>query len=153
MLPNKLQFGYEGLNINGITIHNNGSEKSAQEVYDDIASAQENINICHFLVDESEVIQTMPLDWAVYQVAHIKNWVNSNTIAVDICRSRSLNELYLPAQEKAINLIKELMETYNLTTNDLYLHKDFERQTYCPHRILDIYGNKSNFIKENFKEE
>ena len=47
-----------------------------------------------------------------------------------------------------IDNIKTLLDKYNLTTKDIYFHNDFNTRTYCPHKILDYYGNKKNFIEK-----
>lgn len=135
--------------VRGITIHNTGNGKSARELFDDLYE-HNGLRLCHFLVDEQDIIQTIPLSECAEHTGKGYDMGNLHTIAIEICRSTSDENLYMKAQEKAIDLIKALMWDYELTTNNLYFHNDFNKQTYCPHRILQIYGSKMNFIKEVF---
>lgn len=135
--------------VKGITIHNTGNGRSARQLYD-ILIAQRTPYLCHFLVDENEIIQTISLDDNAEHTGKGYDYGNMNTIAIEICRSTSDEKTYLKAQSNAIALVKELMREYNLTVDNVYFHIDFNPMTYCPHRILDMYGNKKNFIEEVF---
>ena len=149
MVENKEQYGIPGLEIKGITIHNTGNENSAQKCYDLLEHSMRN-NATHFFVDEKETLQFMPLDWCVFHTGRAYDWACKHTIAIEICRSLSDEKTYKQAEENAVQLIKELMNKYNLTTENIYFHKDFLSTTYCPHRILDTYGNKKEFIRRYF---
>lgn len=135
--------------VKGITIHNTGNGKSARELYEALANRGQ-LNLCHFLVDESEIIPTIPLDQNAEHTGKGYDYGNEYTIAIEICRSASDEATYLQAQNNAIVLVRQLMEEYGLTTDNLYFHIDFNNRTFCPHRILQIYGNKKNFIEEVF---
>ena len=135
MLPNKEQFGHEGLDVKGITIHNTGNKLSARENYDWMASTKLNTGT-HYFVDEKETIQALPLDWCVYHTGKGNDWACQHTIAIEICRSQSDEKTYAAAEKKAVALIKKLMKEYELTSDDIYFHHDFNRRAYCPHRIL-----------------
>lgn len=148
MIENKEQFGFRGLKVHGITIHNTGNALSAQENYDIMASSKDNRGT-HFFIDEKEVIQAMPLNWCVYHTGMGKDWGCRYTIAIEICRSQASNELYATAEEKAVEFIKYLMDRYELDPRSLYFHIDFNGQTYCPHRILDNY-TKPEWIERWF---
>lgn len=135
--------------VKGITIHNTGSDLSAEEL-EKVMEESVNHLATHFFVDEIEVIQMMPLDWAVWHTGKGFDMGNMRTIAIEICRSTSDEEVYLKAQANAIKLIKSLLKEYGLTKNDIYFHSNFD-SIYCPHRILDKYKTRENFIKEMFK--
>lgn len=143
------QYGYQGLDIKGITIHNTGREESAQEIFQMLEESK-YAGGCHFLIDENEVVEVMPLDWCAYHTGKGKDWGNNHTIAIEICRSQSSRELYEQAQARAVEWIKYLMYAYDLSAESIYFHKDFANHTYCPHKILDNYQSKKNFIKEVF---
>lgn len=128
----------------GITIHNTGNELSASELAEKMEEATDHL-ATHFFVDENEVIQMMPLDWCVWHTGKGKDYGNTRTIAVEICRSTCSDEVYKEAQRNAIDLIKELMKQFGFTKDNIYFHKDFNNTFYCPHRILDIYKTKQNF--------
>lgn len=131
----------------GITIHNTGNDMSAKE-HEELMETSTNHLATHFFVDENEVIQMMPLDWIVWHTGKGMDMGNTRTIAIEICRSTNAEELYMEAQANAIDLIHSLMKEFGFTKDNIYFHCDFNQQTYCPHRILDIYKTKQNF-KEN----
>lgn len=135
--------------VKGITIHNTGNDKSAQEMYE-LLKESGKVNLCHFLIDEKEIINTWSVETPASHTG--KGFDNGNrfTLAIEICRSRADYELYEKAQKKAVKFIKKLLKEYKLTTRNIYFHNDFNKTTYCPHRILDDYGSKENFIKEVF---
>lgn len=142
-------FTDNNLEVKGITIHNTGTSESA----DDLANKMRNgkkTYLCHYIVDEREVIQITPEDVMSYHTGKGYDFGNRFTISIEICRSQSDLSLYLRAEKKAVVLIKTLLKKYNLTTDDIYFHRDFNQNTYCPHRILDYYGNKKNFIEKEF---
>lgn len=132
--------------IKGITIHNTGNDKSAEEHAQLMANSSQHF-ATHYFVDEKKTIQVMPLNWAVWHTGKGFDMGNMRTIAIEICRSTSDLETYLKAQARAIKLIKKLMEQYNLDANSIFFHSDFNN-TYCPHKILDIYKTKDNFIRK-----
>lgn len=146
MIANKEQYGFPGLIVKGITIHNTGNNLKAYEI-EGIMEATRDNNATHYLVDDREVIQVMPLDWCVYHTGMGIDWACKNTIAIEICCSQDTEDIYMKAQDRAVNLIKELMVQYDLNESNLYFHKDFNSKTYCPHRILSIYKTKENFIR------
>lgn len=149
MLPNMEQYGQPGMELMGITIHNTGNDMSAKRNFR-LMSKRLSDKGCHYLIDENEIIQCLPLDYRAYHTGKGDDWGNNHTIAIEICRSTSDLETYMAAQERAVDFIKELMMECELSTEDIYFHNDFNHQTYCPHRILQLYGNKNNFIKGVF---
>lgn len=150
MVTNKEQFGYYGLKVRGITVHNTGNALSATENHDYMQNSSDSRG-CHFFVDEERVVQAMPLNWCVYHTGMGNDWACKHTIAIEICRSQSDDaELYSKAEEKAVDWIKYLMERYNLSKDKIYFHNDFRPTTYCPHRIFDEYGTKSAWIERWF---
>lgn len=149
MIENKEQFGFPGLEVKGITVHNTNNALSALENYAWVEQTKTSQG-CHYFVDEYNVVQVMPLDWCVYHTGMGIDWACKHTIAIEICRSQSSEGTYLKAEQKAVNLIKDLMAQYGLTADDIYFHKDFRKQTYCPHRILDKYGNKAKWKERYF---
>ena len=148
MIANLEQFGEYGLKVKGICIHNTGNSWSAKDNFEYMKSTKLNLGT-HYFVDDEEIIQAMPLDWMVWHTGKGRDWGNKHCIAIEICKSQTAD--YLKCQEKAVELIKDLINKFNLTVDDLYFHQDFNNQTYCPHRILDTYKSKKNFKKEVFK--
>lgn len=135
----------------GITIHNTGNELSARENYRKLRKTG-NLNLCHFLVDEKEVIKTLSEKKTAYHTGKGFDLGNMNTIAIEICRSLDDECVYMQAEMKAVELVKELMAKYGIPKEKIYFHRDFDNTAYCPHRLLDIYKTKKNFINTYFKE-
>ena len=145
-----IQYGAKGLVVKGITIHNTNSTKSAEEIEKWLNNENKGSNGCHFLIDSREVRQVMPVDWKVWHTGKGNDVAFRNTLAIEICESQCDLDTYMLAQSRAIEYIKALMKEYELTTKDLYFHSDFNNQFYCPHRILQIYKTKENFIRKEF---
>ena len=130
----------------GITIHNSQNGLDAKENYDMMMKNGTNES-CHFYVDDRCFIQVMPLNYGAWHTGKGYDEGNISTIAIIICQSTMDDEIYLKAQDNAIALIYELFEVFNLNENDIYFHNEFNVNEYCPHRILDIYNSKKEFIE------
>lgn len=135
------------MEVKGITIHNTGNSLSAEDIYNYL-KLNGKCSLCHFLVDETRVINCHPINKEAFHTGKGYDYGNMHTIAIEICRSQSNLNLYIRAETRAVKLIKGLMKQYHLNKNCLYFHRDFDPSCFCPHRILEIYGNKKNFIKE-----
>ena len=135
------------MKIKGITIHNTSNDLSAQENYSKLIK-DKRTNLCHYIVDENDIINTLSEEQEAHHTGKGYDFGNRFTIAIEIARSMSDEKIYLKAQDNAIKLIKKLMKKYHLTKDDIYFHIDFNQQIRCPHRILDIYKTKEDFINE-----
>lgn len=148
-----LQYGHErekGIeDIKGIVIHNTNSELSARQLFNYLNEKCKTSQGCSYIVDYNDVIQVVSDDFAVYSCGKGDDYSTKHLIAIEICSNNDDN-LYLKGQEKAIKLIKKLMKKYNLTTKDIYFHCDFDN-VHCPTNILNMYGNKKNFIRKEFE--
>lgn len=142
----KEQFGEFGVKVKGITIHNTGNDWSARRCLAWLNFTKSSAG-AHYFVDDKEIIQVMPLSWHVWHTGKARDFGNMHTIAIEICSMRTIKDYY-KAQERAFSLIKDLLEKYDLTFDDVYFHNDFDPKKYCPNRILDIYKTKTNFRKE-----
>lgn len=140
------------MQVRGITIHNTGNRLSAEEMYNYLR-LNGKTNLCHYLVDEKQIIQTTPLNEMAYHTGHGFDKGNTSTIAIEICRSTSNLNVYLKAQNRAVKLTKMLMKHYKLCQYDVYFHRDFDRSSNCPHRIYQIYHTKKNFIRREIGNE
>lgn len=137
------------MEVKGITIHNTGNDKTAKEMYDYLFSINKQ-NLCHYLIDEKEVLQTLDENDEASHTGKGYDFGNRFTLAIEICRSQSEEDLYLKAETKAVKFIKKLMKKYHLTKDDLYFHNDFDILSSCPHRIMRIYKNKEEYINAYF---
>lgn len=146
------QYGFKRSenDINCIVIHNtNNYENNAEQLENWLENECKTSQGTHYLVDDKEVRQVMPLDYGVYSTGKGKDYCSMHSIAIEICSNLN-NDLYLWGQENAIALIKELMKKYNITKEELYFHIDFNSKFYCPANILNLYGNKKNFLDKFF---
>lgn len=136
------------MEIKGITIHNSNNKLSANENYS-ILKKSKRLDACHYLIDESVVIETIDENQSAFHTGRGYDFGNRYTLAIEICRSQCDEELYLRAEKRAIRLIKKLLKKYNLSVEDIYFHSDFNKVK-CPHRTLEIYQTKERFINECF---
>ena len=149
MLPESKwkQFGRPNMEAKGIVIHNTNINRSAKEC-EQMMSESTDSKGTHFFVD-SEVIQMMPTSWSVWNTGKGLDFGNLNCIAIEICSNLN-SEIYLQNEQNAVKLIKELMEKYGLTTDDIYFHRDFDNTVNCPAQILKRYTRNQfiNLLKE-----
>lgn len=150
MLPRKkwYQFGIPGNQKRGIVIHNtNNQGMNAERLEEWLKTECRTSQGCHYIVDDTEVRQIMPLSWNTFSVGNGLAFGNTDCIAIEICSNPSTKR-YLSGQSKAIDLIIMLMDKFGLTSHDIYFHRDFQLDINCPAQILKIYGSKKNFIQE-----
>lgn len=149
-----LQYGFSRpqTDIQGITIHETGNiEMNAQQLHDYYNSECKTNECVHYICDDSGVIQLLPDDWAVYNTGKGKDFGCRNTIAISICSSLS-NEKYQKAQDNAVSLIRQLLQTYQIGYDLIFSHHNFNNKVYCPKTILDRYGSIKRFIYEEILE-
>ena len=140
------QYGLPDAEIKGIVIHNTNNQLwSAERLEKWLEEENKTSASCHFLVDHKEVRQVMPTTWSVWNTGSGMDFGNLHCISIEICSNPS-EELYLQGQSKAIDLIKGLMHDFNLTTNDIYFHRDFQPNVNCPAQILKLYRSKAEFL-------
>ena len=144
------QYGFPRnlIDIKGITIHETGNyEMNAQQMFDFLNDKNKTNQGCHYICDSEQVIQVMPNDWAIYHTGKGKDYGCKYTIAIEIC-SNINDEKYKGAQDNAVQLIKELMEQYNISSDEIFLHNDFNSTVHCPNTILNKYGSAKRFVLE-----
>lgn len=140
------QYGQPNSMIRGIVIHNtNNQQMSAEQLEKWLENDNQGSNGCHFLVDYKEVRKVMPINWSVWNTGMGMTFGNLDCIAIEIC-SHPNDKLYLLGQEKAIELIKELMKKYKITKDNIYFHNDFQPNINCPAQIIKLYKTKSAFL-------
>ena len=141
------QYGLPDAEIKGIVIHNTNNQLwSAERLEKWLEEENRTSASCHFLVDHKEVRQVMPTTWSVWNTGSGMDFGNLHCIAIEICSNPS-EELYLQGQDRAIELIKQLMEEFDLKEGDIYFHRDFQPNINCPAQILKLYGNRQNFLQ------
>lgn len=148
------QFGFprEEADILGITVHEtNNYEMNAQQLHDWLDNETKGSNGCHYICDDTQTIQVMPDDWAVYHTGKAKDWGNRYTIAIEICSSLN-DEKYLKAEDRAISLIYALQKKYQIPMDLIFFHSDFDSKRHCPNRIINEYGTSKNFVYQRIGE-
>lgn len=145
-----IQYGFKRTNdIKCIVIHNTGFKlNTAREFFDYLNTKDKSNNGCHYLIDDKEIIEVMPLEYSVYHTGKGIDYACKYGVAIEIV-SNIDREKYMLGQARAIALIKKIMDKYNLTKDDIYFHNDFAN-VYCPNDILNIYGNRKNFLRKEF---
>lgn len=147
------QYGADGLEVEGIVIHNTGNiNKSAKQLHDYMQNECKYSTGTHYFVDHEGVVQVLPLTWRTWTTGKGNDWAFDHCIAIEICDNLN-DELYQQGQDNAVALIRQLMSEYNLGMEDLYFHNDFNERAYCPHIIMDRYGSALNFYMTEIMEE
>lgn len=137
--------------ILGITIHETDDYNMKAEEYTDFYNNGKN-NFCyHYIIDDETVNQLIPNERAVYHTRKNKDYGDRYTIAIAICPSLN-NDKFKSAKEKAINLIKQLMEEYDIGKDSIFFHKDFYITSYCPKTLIRQYGNVKRFVIEELED-
>ena len=140
------QYGLPNADIKGIVIHNTNNQTwTARRLEKWLTEENKTSAACHFLVDADDCLQVMPLSWSVWNTGMGMDFGNLHCISIEIC-SHPSERKYLEAEKRAIQLIKELMQQFNLTEKDIYFHRDFNPNINCPAQILRRYGSKQNFL-------
>ena len=131
--------------IIGITIHNTNNDLSAKENLSKIIN--NNWNGYHYLVDEDEIIKLCRDNDVIFHTGKGYDQGNLKTISIGICKSTT--NKYHDAEKNAIKLIVQLMSKYNIGKNAIYFHCDWNKTSFCPHRILSEF-TKKEWIERRF---
>ena len=147
-----LQYGFPRTeaDIKGITIHETGSEKTARELFDYLDNESRDSRGCHYLVDDTETIQVMPNEWAVYHTGKGRDWGCRYTIAIEVC-SNINSDKYQQAEDRMISLIYDLQHRYHISNDMIFFHQDWNERTYCPKTIIDNYGTSTYFVYQKIR--
>lgn len=148
------QYGFQRSqeDIKGITIHETNNEKmSARQLFDFLNNENKSSQGTHYIIDDTEVIEVMPLDWAVYHTGKGIDYGCRHTIAIEIVSSLS-DDKFNEAKNKAIELIITLMKRCHLTTDDIFFHNFWNSRAFCPKTLIRQYGTGKNFAIEELEE-
>lgn len=122
----------------GITVHNTANSASAANEIAYMTGNDKEVSY-HFAVDETEIIQALPLDrngWHAGDGATGSG--NRRTIAIEICRSTSEDiNLFLKAEKNAAWLCASLCLQNGWTSNNIYTHQHWSGKN-CPHKTLEL---------------
>lgn len=147
------QYGEYGLSPKGFVIHNtNNYTMSARELFNYLNDECLTSQGTHFLVDDKEIIEVMPISWKVWSTGKGNDYAFHNLISIEIC-SNNDPIAYMKAEERAMGLVKNLMKGLHISKSEIYYHHDFNERTYCPATIMSLYKTKKEFIEKYIKEE
>jgi N-acetylmuramoyl-L-alanine amidase CwlA len=125
--------------VTSVTVHNTGNASKGAGARNHFMYLH-NVEISgeryvgyHFVVDDRNIYQCLPLDEVSYHCGERKG--NYNSISVEICENVDMN--YDKAEENAVALIKELLKLFNIT--EIKSHKDWSGKN-CPHKILPYWN-------------
>ncbi|MCD3217847.1 amidase [Clostridium botulinum C] len=138
-----------GNNIKYIVIHDTGNtDKEANSMchYRYFNCCNRNAS-AHYFVDDTRIVQVVEDYNASWHVGdgHGKYGItNHNSIGVEICVNKDGN--YDRAVSNAIELVKYLMQKYNISSNRVVRHYDASRKC-CPSSMYSNNWAKWNWFK------
>lgn len=133
--PNKCPYK---MTAEAITVHNTANDASANN---EIAYMNRNTNQVsfHFAIDDTEVVQGLPLDRNGWHSGDGANgYGNRKTIGIEICYSKSGGKKFDKAEQLAAKFIAQLLYERKWGIDRVGTHQ-MRSGKYCPHRTLD-YG-------------
>ena len=127
-----------------IVIHNTAGDATAAAEIAYMHRNNQKVSF-HFAVDDTEIVQGIPLNRNAWHAGDGGGKGNRQGIAIEICYSKSGGERWLKAVENAADLTAKLLKDYGWDLTKVTKHQDYSGK-HCPHRILDEYG-WDNFLK------
>lgn len=124
--------GTELEEVNGVVIHYVGNPgTTAQQnrsYFAGLAQSGETYASSHFLVGlEGEILQCVPLD----EIAYCSSERNVDTISIECCHPDAEGEFNQATYQSLLKLTRWLMDTYDLTTDQIIRHYDVTGKE-CP---------------------
>lgn len=138
-----------------ITIHNTYNDAPAINERNNVANNSKGTSF-HIAVDDKEAIQLIPFNrnaWHSGDGTYGRG--NRKSIGVEICYSQSGGERYRKAELNAIEVIRQLMDRFNIPISKVKTHQE-RNGKYCPHRMLDegrVQWFKSQLTQTSQKTE
>ncbi|MCU4824873.1 N-acetylmuramoyl-L-alanine amidase [Bacillus cereus] len=143
------------MNPTEITFHNTYNDAPAINERNNVANNSTGTSF-HIAVDDKEAIQLIPFNrnaWHAGDGADGRG--NRHSIGIEICYSLSGGDRYRKAELNAIQVIRQLMDQFNITIERVKTHQE-RNGKYCPHRMLDegrVEWFKSQLTQANQKTE
>ena len=133
-----------GMTASRIVVHNTANDASARNEISYMISNNQEVSF-HYAVDDKEVVQGIPENrnaWHCRDGANGKG--NRESIAIEICYSKSGGDRFTQAEKNAVDLIADILKRYGWGVDRVTKHQDYNGK-YCPHRTLDMGWDR--FIK------
>ena len=129
-----------------IVVHNTANDAPAENEAKYMNSNSNQVSF-HFVVDDKEVIQCLPLDVNSWNAGDGNGKGNREGIAIEICYSKSGGERFIAAEKLAAKFIAQLLKERKWDIDRVTKHQDYSGK-YCPHRTLDMGWDRFlNMIK------
>lgn len=110
----------------------------------------------HYFVDENEIWSSVPEDFVAYHVGATKykhpTCRNANSIGVEICMNAKDNSIRMASIDRAVLLVRGLMEKYNIPISRVLRHYDVTGKD-CPAPMVHTPELWKYFQIECTKEE
>lgn len=103
----------------------------------------------HYFVDDNEIVQVVEeynASWSVGDGKGKYNITNQNSISIEMC-CNSEGEVSEKTEANALELVKSLMNKYNISTTNIVRHYDASRKI-CPNWSSNNWGRWLNFKKK-----
>ena len=117
-----------------ITIHSTGNPKStAQNEADNVCNNNPELQVSfHIVVDDKQAIQVLPFNEMAWHAGDGLGTGNTRSIGLEICEGGDR----VKALTNAAEVVRDLMEAYNIDRNHVARHKDWSGKN-CPRILLD----------------
>lgn len=134
----------KGIKIKYIVIHDTGNTNKGSGAYNHYLyfNGPNRNASSHYFIDDKEIIQTVEdanCAWHCGDGRGIYGITNSNSIGIELCINQNGN--FLATQEKAIGLIRLLMEKHGIHKENVVRHFDASRKI-CPRSMSEVGWRK-----------
>lgn len=138
LTPNEYSRSQKSLNrVKGVVVHytaNPGSTAQNNHDYFENLKTKKTASVSsHFIIGlEGEIIQCIPLN----EIAYASNNRNSDTISIECCHPSEDGEFTDKTYQALQKLVKALMNSYSLDTDDIIRHYDVTGKD-CPKYFVE----------------
>lgn len=119
-----------------ITVHNTANDATAENEVKYMIGNNNQVSF-HVAVDDKEAVQGIPFDRNAWHAGDGNGRGNRNSIAVEICYSKSGGDRFVKAERNAAELIAGMLKERGWGIDKVKKHQDWSGK-YCPHRTLDM---------------
>lgn len=131
-----------------ITVHNTANDATAENEVKYMIGNNNQVSF-HIAVDDKEAVQGIPFDRNAWHAGDGNGRGNRNSIAVEICYSKSGGDRFVKAERNAAELIAGMLKERGLGIDKVKKHQDWSGK-YCPHRTLDMGWQRFLNMVESF---
>lgn len=142
--PGKQLIGPEYITIHDTGNANPGADALAHAKYVKGDSAASRPASWHFTVDETNVVQHLPLSEVAWHAGDGNGPGNVSSIGIEICENSDGDRA--KAEEKAAEMVAFLLKTYKLPIEAVVQHNKWSGKN-CPHIIRARTGGWEGFLQ------